>query len=66
MSVPEVQFVKTKKASEKKKALKARLEQQKAVDTALFKVIKKTPNLAAYLRTKFTLEKNTFPHALKF
>ncbi len=39
---------------------------QKDLDTALLANIKKVENLKDYLRTRFTLYKNTRPHELKF
>ncbi|EGD74239.1 ribosomal protein L6 [Salpingoeca rosetta] len=43
-----------------------RVEAQKVVDRFLVTKVKQTPLLKRYLGAKFTLEKNLFPHAIKF
>jgi len=44
----------------------ARKADQKAVDTALLAVIKKTEFLKPYLNARFSLSKGDAPHAMKF
>ena len=43
-----------------------RLEDQKAVDSQLVPVLKKTPTLVKYLGARFSLKKRQYPHDLKF
>lgn len=43
-----------------------RVADQKAVDTALLAIVKKVPQLKAYLNASFSLKKGQAPHTLKF
>ena len=51
---------------EKKPVDAARVELQTAVDTQLMTAIQKTPELAGYLKSTFSLKSGQFPHQLKF
>jgi large subunit ribosomal protein L6e len=53
-------------ANKKRVFASGRLEDQKAVDSALLPVLKKNPTLVKYLGARFSLKKSQFPHALKF
>eukprot|EP00164_Ancoracysta_twista_P000391 GFYU01000535.1.p2 GENE.GFYU01000535.1~~GFYU01000535.1.p2 ORF type:complete len:280 (+),score=101.50 GFYU01000535.1:59-898(+) len=53
-------------AKKKAEVSDARVADQKAVDKAILDAVKKTPELSAYLGARFTLTKNTPPHAIKF
>jgi len=56
----------TEKKEEKKVVPPAKVEALKAIDAALIPIIKKTPDLSAYLRVAFTLQARDFPHEMKF
>eukprot|EP00759_Apiculatamorpha_spiralis_P011076 PhF_6_TR18545/c1_g1_i2/m.27083/K02934/RP-L6e, RPL6; large subunit ribosomal protein L6e len=65
----EKQFLKIKasaNADAKKKSLEERKALQKKVDEALIKSVAATPNLAKYLATPFSLQRNEAPHKLQF
>jgi len=51
---------------QKKELPAARKADQKAVDSQLLTLVKKTPMLAGYLSARFSLKKKQFPHELKF
>ncbi|TPX35093.1 hypothetical protein SmJEL517_g02523 [Synchytrium microbalum] len=51
---------------QKKELPKSRIADQKEVDKALLVVIKKVPQLKAYLNSSFALSKGQLPHTLKF
>ena len=53
-------------ANKKKTIAAGRLEDQKAVDSVLVPVLKKSPALVKYLGARFSLKKRQYPHALKF
>eukprot|EP00347_Sterkiella_histriomuscorum_P012436 403368581 len=55
-------------AGKKKEVSKERLDAQKAVDTAILKIVKESgePLLRKYLNARFTLANNDKPHALRF
>jgi len=57
-------------AADKKKVKKQidskRIADQKSVDTALLTNIKKVPQLADYISSRFTLRNGEYPHAMKF
>jgi large subunit ribosomal protein L6e len=52
--------------TKKKEIAPQRIADQKAFDTPLLQVIKKTPFLTQYLGSKFSLTLNQVPHELKF
>jgi large subunit ribosomal protein L6e len=60
----EADFLNEKK--EKKELPAARKADQKTVDSQLLPLVKKTPLLAGYLSSRFSLKKKQFPHELKF
>eukprot|EP00736_Rhodelphis_marinus_P014010 Rmarinus@m.24582 len=62
----EEDFFKKEGGKAKKATDAARIADQKAVDAGLLSAIKSTPALAAYLRSRFTLLRGQFPHAMKF
>lgn len=39
---------------------------RKSVDKAILEAVAKTPNMAAYLSSPFSLSKGQYPHLLKF
>ncbi|KAJ2985443.1 hypothetical protein HDV02_000555, partial [Globomyces sp. JEL0801] len=49
---------------DKKTVEPTRVADQKAVDTQLLAIVKKTPALKAYLNASFALSKGQFPHAM--
>jgi large subunit ribosomal protein L6e len=51
---------------QKKELPAARKADQKTVDSQLLPLVKKTPLLAGYLSSRFSLKKKQFPHELKF
>jgi len=59
-------FFKQGEAPEKKKPSSSRAADQKAVDKALLSTIKKTPVLASYLSSTFSLRKGDRPHEMVF
>jgi len=61
----EASFFAEKKA-EKKTVAPAKVEAVKAIDAALTPIIKKVPNMEAYLRSSFHLCANDYPHEMKF
>eukprot|EP00727_Mastigamoeba_balamuthi_P007422 m51a1_g330 putative 60S ribosomal protein L6e (260) ;mRNA; f:467057-468039 len=67
----EAEFFKDKKEGDKPAAPKAKVSaefvaQQKAVDSQLLPLIKKVPVMALYLRERFGLANNEYPHLMKF
>jgi large subunit ribosomal protein L6e len=60
----EQEFFGDKKA--KKQLPEARVKDQKAVDSQLLPLVKKTPQLSAYLKSTFSLSTNSLPHLMKF
>jgi len=64
---PEKQFEQQDAPKEEKKSLpQERLDLQKVIDEQLNGVINQVPLLKSYLQSKFTLDRNQFPHLLKF
>lgn len=51
---------------QKKVVPDARKADQKSVDAALLKNIKKVPHLSAYIGSSFSLSKGDRPHLMKF
>lgn len=51
---------------ERSKPTAERIADQKAVDDILVPRIEKIPLLSSYMKTKFTLKKGQYPHAMKF
>lgn len=65
-SSAESKFFASDKAAPKKETSKVRQDAQKSVDDALNATLKKNALLRRYLATRFTLSKNSKPHAMKF
>jgi len=63
---PSEEFFSKEKKDEKKPVDPAKQADQKAVDQLIVDAIKKTPHLAAYITSRFTLKRGVFPHQLKF
>jgi large subunit ribosomal protein L6e len=59
-------FAKKDEKKEKKPLPEARVADQKNVDSQVLPIVAKTPSLKAYLSSRFSLNKNVFPHELKF
>ncbi|KDQ12739.1 hypothetical protein BOTBODRAFT_112432 [Botryobasidium botryosum FD-172 SS1] len=62
----ESEFFEDGKPKEKAAYPEAKAEEQKALDKVLIAQIKKTDNLAKYLKASWGLSKGQFPHALVF
>lgn len=62
----EEEFMEVEEAEKKPKISEAKIADQKAVDSELLAVIKKEALLKAYLKSKFTLSKNQYPHLMVF
>jgi len=61
---PEQLFTQDKE--QKKQIDPARINDQKTFDKPIVEVVKKTPNMAEYLGSKFSLKRGQFPHELKY
>jgi len=60
-------FAEKKTAEQKKKEINPqKIEDQKAIDASILPIVKKTPELATYLGTKFSLRHGQYPHMMKF
>jgi len=60
----ETEFLATE--TQKKTIDAKRVEDQKTLDAKVVEAVKKVPLLKQYLKTRFTLKKGQFPHAMKF
>jgi len=62
----EAEFFSTTAEKPKKVIDATRSADQKAVDAPLLALVKKTENLKHYLKAKFSLKRNQYPHEMKF
>ena len=65
-SSAEEEFFSEGKPKEKAAFLESKAADQKAVDAAVIAAVKKTENLAKYIKATFGLSKGQFPHQMTF